>query len=98
MPARKRIVKENVNFGKDCKGKCKFSSFIRQVRNMLASKTILFASAEMLRPEFVCLMYLPPECLGRVHTLLWQPLQTVADEVDGRADYTNKDLEGREGR
>ena len=44
-------------------------------------------------------MYLPPECLGRVHTVLWQPLQTVADEVDGRADYTNKDLdlEGGEG-
>ena len=53
----------------------------------------------MLRLKIVCLMYLPPECLGRVHTVLWQPLQTVADEVDGRADYTNKDLdlEGGEG-
>ena len=51
-----------------------------------------------LPPEFVCLMFLPPECLGRVHTLLWQPLQAVADEVDGRADYKYKDLEGGEGR
>ena len=39
-------------------------------------------------------MYLPPECLGWVHTMLRQPLQAVADEVDGCADYTNKDLEG----
>ena len=84
---KEKDCKRKCDFGKDCKGKCKFCSLLRQVTNMLASKTIFFASAEMLRLEFVCLMYLPPECLGRVHTVLWQPLQTVADEVDGRADY-----------